>query len=131
MSVVRRKIDFLDFLDELVYLAAIGDEVGYRHHLEAVAFRKRGNVVETRHRSVVLHNLAAKPDFLKPCKTAEVYRRLGVPRPLQYATFARLKREHMSGTSEVRWLHAILHARKRRHRALRGGYAGGGLGGVD
>ena len=69
-----------DPLDQLLVPAAVGDQIRDRDHLEAVALAVRLEVAHSRHRAVVVHDLADHPGRDQAGEPGEVDRRLGLTR---------------------------------------------------
>ena len=120
MAPCRRHVNLFNLLDQTLIAATVFYELGYRHELQAVPVDKILKIGHAGHRTVVLHNLAAEPNLLKPGQTAEINRRLRVSRTLQHAALAGLQREHVPWPAEIFRLGVWIHARQRRHGAFFG-----------
>ena len=77
-----------DALDELVVAAPVGDEVGDRDHLQPVARAVLDEVVDARHRAVVVHDLADDAGRVQPRQAREVDGGLGLAGALEHAAGA-------------------------------------------
>ena len=58
--------------------------------------------------TIVIHNLAANTHGLKSCKLAQIHRGFGVPSAHQNATLASTQGEHMTGTTKIPGLSALV-----------------------
>jgi hypothetical protein len=81
----------------MVVAAAIGDQVADRADLEIVELGEGDEVVEPRHRPVVLHDLADHARGIEPREPRDVDRRLGMAGADQHAAVARDQREDVAG----------------------------------
>src|SRR3546814_14742540 len=70
-----------DAFDQPVAAVAIGDQVGDRPDLQPVAPRQGDDVVEPRHRSVVVHDLATHARGVEPREQRDIARFLGMAGP--------------------------------------------------
>ena len=74
-----------DALDELLVAAAVLDQVGDRDHLEAVELAVADQVLDPRHRAVLVHDLADDAGRREAREPRQVDRRLGLARALEHA----------------------------------------------
>ncbi len=93
--------DFGGLFDQMVMLAAIGDQVADRADLQPVRLGEGDQIVHPRHRPVVLHDLADHARRVEPGKPRDIDRRLGMPGAHQHAAVARDQREDMAGRHDL------------------------------
>ena len=86
--------------NEAVVLAAIGNEVADRADLHAVQLRKGYEIIEARHRAVVLHDLADNARRIEAREARNVDRSLGVARAHEDAAIACGQRKDMAGRAD-------------------------------
>src|SRR3546814_14967110 len=77
-AIVRFERVVGDAFDQPVAAVAIGDQVGDRPDLEPVAPREGDEVVEPRHRAVVVHDLADHARGVEPGQARAIGRCLGM-----------------------------------------------------
>ena len=106
LAVLGRQVRLGDALDELLGAPAVLDQVGDRDHLQAVALAVRDQVLDPRHRAVVVHDLADHRGRDQARETREVDARLGLPGALEHAAGACLEREDVPGLHQVVGLRA-------------------------
>ena len=90
-----------DPLDQLLLAPPVGDQVGDRDHLQAVALAVGNQVRNARHRAVVVHDLADDAGRSQAGEAGEVDRGLGLPGALQHPAVFGLEREDMAGLNQV------------------------------
>jgi hypothetical protein len=112
-------------LDQLVVLAAIGNELGDRNHLQAVPLAIRLEVSDPGHAAVVVHDLADHPRRDEPREPRQVDSSLGLTHPLEHAAQARLERENVTGLYQVARRRAGIDRHLDRARPIVGGDTGG------
>ena len=86
-------------------------------------FGKLHQFGHTRHRAVVVQNLANHAGGHQAAHLRQIHRRLGVPGAHQHAAFLRTQRENMSGLDDVFRPHFGRNGRLNRMRAVGGGNA--------
>ena len=102
---------------------AVGDEIGNRHLLELMFFRKGSDLRSARHGAVVIDEFADDTDRRQACQLAEVDGGFRMSRAHQDAALTGNQRENVSrpgkiGGSDI-WIGEIAH----RQRAVIGGNA--------
>ena len=85
-----------DPLDQLLGAAAVGDQVGDRDHLQAVALAVGDEVGDAGHGAVVVHHLADHAGRGQAGEAGEVDSRLGVAGALEHAAVFGLQREDVA-----------------------------------
>ena len=90
-----------DALDEFLVPAPVLDQVGDRDHLEAVALAVADQVLDPRHRAVLVHDLADDARRREAREPRQVDGCLGLPGALEHAAGAGAQREDVSGLDEV------------------------------
>ena len=81
--------------------AAVGDEVGDRADLDAVALGEGDEVGEAGHRPVLVHDLADHAGGVEAGEAGDVDRRLGMAGADQHAAVAGAQREDVAGRGDV------------------------------
>ena len=98
-----RRVDVarIDPFDRVLGVQAMPDQVLDRTDLQPVLARERLELGPARHAAVGIEDLDQHPRRLQACEQRQVAGRLGVPRPVEYATGLRLQREDMPGLRQV------------------------------
>ena len=82
-------------------LAAVGDQVGDRDHVQAIPRAVVDQFGHARHRAVVVHHLADHTGGVQPRQAREVHGGLRLARALQHAAGAALERKDVARLHEV------------------------------
>ena len=90
-----------DALDELLVLAAVGDEVRHRDHLQVVALAIGLEVARRRHRPVVVHDLANHAGGNQAGEPRQVDRGLGLTDALEHPAGLCLQRKHVARLDQL------------------------------
>ena len=104
---------------ELLLHAAEGDQVGDRDHLQAELPGKGVELGATRHRPVVLQDLADHAGWTQAGEARQVDRALGVPGPDEHAPFAGDQRKDVARAGEIPRRRAGVHGDANRRRPIR------------
>ena len=101
VAVIGRHAHTLFALHQFLAAPAVGDEITDGAHLQLVLAAELLQIVEPRHRTVFVEDLANHPRGIESGQTHQINCRLGVARALQDPTFPRLQGENVPGLSQV------------------------------
>ena len=100
MSVFGRHIHLLAALHERVFLQPVGNEVADGNQFHVVLLGKLGELRQSCHRTVLVHNLHQGTHGAQSCQSAEIHGSLRVSGALQHAVVLCIERVDVSGTAE-------------------------------
>jgi len=96
VAIVRRHVDGLHALHQLLTRAPVLDEVRNRAKLQPMLARKRPQLGQARHRAVVVHDLADHARWVQASQPRNINRSLGMAGAHQHPAIARDKGENMA-----------------------------------
>ena len=101
VAVIGRHAHTLFALHQFLAAPAVGDEITDGAHLQLVLAAELLQIVEPRHRTIFVEDLANHSRGIESGQAHQINCRLGVARPLQDAAFPRLQGKNVPGLGQV------------------------------
>ena len=112
-------------LDELLFHAAILDQIRHRHDHESEALGHDFEIRTARHGAVLVHDLADDAGGSESRQPCQIDRALGLPGALEHAAGLGNERKHVARTRQVFGAAVLAHGSENRRRTVGRADAGG------
>ena len=120
VAVLRRQRSLCSTMHHLLMRLAVSHKVSHRDEHQLMLLGKLNQLRRACHMAVIAHNLAADTNRTQACQLAQIHSGFGMTGAHQHAALTRTQRKHMTGTTEIARLHALLSTFLHRIRTLIG-----------